>query len=552
MTQTADTALDPAEVLALYPPHRDTVPSLLASRAAAVPDAPAVRFGTAPAWTYAQLAEGAELLSRALRARGVVAGSRVAHVAPNSDTAVLLFLALAQLGAVFVPMNPTLTDDEWRYQLAHAEVVAIACGDELAPRLEALGGALARPAWRLPLEAIGLGADDPHAALQRLQQYARALPAVEPRPAPSPDDPLVVIYTSGTTGRPKGVVHSHRNFVWSAEVFVGRLHLQPADRLLTVFPLCHVNALFYSLGGALAAGASFVTTARFSASSFWRLAAEVGATQLNILAALGKILAMRPRSEFDPAHRIRKIYGGPISAEMMQTFRQEFGVPTLIEGYGMSEIPAACSNPYAGPHKIGSIGVAGVHPARPGAFTELRVLDDDGRDAAPGAVGELAVRTPVRFDGYLREPGQTAAAFRDGWFLTGDLVRRDADDYVFFVGRKKDIIRRRGENIAGAEIDGVLAEHPDVAQVAAIGVPSELGDEEILVAVVARPGRALTHEDVAAWCRERLAAMKQPRFVLLTDALPHTPTHRVAKHLLRQDGERLRQARDMAPPAARG
>ncbi|WP_353090563.1 AMP-binding protein [Methylibium sp.] len=552
MIHTADTELAPAEVLALYPRHCDTVPSLLASRAAAVPEAPAIRFGTSPAWTYAQLAAGVEQLGRGLRARGIGPGARVAHVAPNSDIAVLLFLALAQLGAVFVPLNPTLTDDEWRYQLAHAEVTAIACGEALAPRLEALAAALARPAWRLPLELIGLDADEPDEALQRLQGFSRALPAVEPRPAPLPDDPLVVIYTSGTTGRPKGVVHSHRNFVWSGEVFVGRLHLQPGDRLLTVFPLCHVNALFYSLGGALAAGASFVTTARFSASSFWSLAVDVGATQLNILAALGKILAMRPRSEFDPVHRIRKIYGGPISAEMMQTFQQEFGVPTLIEGYGMSEIPAACSNPFEGPHKIGSIGRAGVHPLQPGSFAELRVLGDDGRDVKTGEIGELAVRTPVMFDGYLREPEQTAAAFRDGWFLTGDLVRRDADDYVYFVSRKKDIIRRRGENIAGAEIDGVLAEHPDIAQVAAIGVPSELGDEEILVAVVARSGRVLSHEEVAAWCRERLAPMKQPRFILLTDSLPHTPTHRIAKHVLRQDLARLSQAREMAPSPAPG
>jgi crotonobetaine/carnitine-CoA ligase len=551
MSIPVDAEMSPAEVLGSYPAHFDTVPSLLTSRAGVQAETPALRFGTRSCWTYSQLMAGVESLASALAAKGIVRGERVAHVGSNSDVTVVLFLALARIGSVFVPMNPVLTDDELRYQLEHSGAKVIAGDDQFLLRWSAVAESLPGDPWCLPLSTIGLnlaGADD---VLGAIRDFQVASGSVRPGAPPAPEDPLVVIYTSGTTGRSKGVVHTHRSFVLSAEAFVGRLHLQPSDKLLTVFPLFHANALFYSLGGALAAGATFIATARFSASSFWQLALAVEATQLNILASLGKILSMRSRSEFEPHHRIRKIYGGPISAEMMRVFQEEFHVPTLIEGYGMSEIPAACCNPFAGPHKVGSIGLAGRHPLRAGPFAEMRVTDDDGRDVTVGEVGELIVRTPVMFVGYLNDPDQTASAFRDGWFLTGDYVRRDRDGYLYFVSRKKDVIRRRGENIAGAEIDRVVGEHPDVAEVAAIGVPSELGDEEILIAVVIRAGRTLTHESLARWCTERLAAMKQPRFIAFIPSLPQTPTHRVAKHVLRQDAELSRIARDMLVPSRR-
>jgi len=171
-----------------------------------------------------------------------------------------------------------------------------------------------------------------------------------------------------------------------------------------------------------------------------------------------------------------------------------------------------------------------------------------------GEVGELAVKTPIIMQGYFRDPEQTRAAFRDGWFLTGDLVRRDADGFFFHISRKKDIIRRRGENIAGAELDRVIGAHPAVLEVAAIPVPAELGEDEILAVVLPRPGHRPTAEEIAHWCRERLAPMKVPRYVLFVDELPHTPTHKVAKMALRQDPTLKARATDLqaktqGPPA---
>jgi len=533
--------MNAADVLKRYPGPVQTIPELLHSRAAVVPAQPAVEFEQR-VWHYGQLATGTLALAARLGRLGVRAGDRVAHVEVNSDTTVLLFLATVSLGAIFVPMNLALTDDDLGYQIGHCGAALVATSLAETPRMAALMQRHGLHARQLPLEDIGSAAADVDTALAQIGPAPAADPAA---PAPQADTPAIVIYTSGTTGRPKGVLHSHRNYVLGGEAFVGRLDLQPHDRLLTVFPLFHVNALFYSLGGALAAGCAFITARRFSASTFWQLAVRTRATELNILASLAKILAVRPRSEFDPAHRIRLIYGGPITADIFDTFQNDFHVPVLLEGYGMSEIPAAACNPMHGVQKLGSFGLPGRHPLHEGPFVQMRVCDEHGTPLPDDTTGELQVRTPAMFLGYLNDPQQTAASFQDGWFRTGDLVRRDADGYFYFVARQKDIIRRRGENISGAELDRVVESHPQVAQAAAIAVPSELGEDEVLVAVVAAPDAQLTHEDVAGWCRTRLAPAKQPRYIVFVDALPQTPTQRVAKHVLRQDTTLLARARDM-------
>jgi len=297
----------------------------------------------------------------------------------------------------------------------------------------------------------------------------------------------------------------------------------------------HMNALFNVLASTVAAGASLVIAPRFSASQFWRLAADTGATQVNVMAAVSTILARRPRSEFVREHKVRVVNGSGFTQETLEVFKNEFGVPTVIEGLGMTEIPGAFSNPYHGPHKLGCMGKPGVHPDPSRTWTQARVLDEDGRDLPDDVVGELAVRIPTLMQGYYRDPEQTAASFRDGWFLTGDLVRRDADGYYHFVARKKDIIRRRGENISGAELDRVIAEHPAVSVVAAFPEAADVGEEEVMVVVVPKSGVEVRAADIRNWCAERLAAYKMPRFVVFVDELPHTPTHKVAKHLLRKD-----------------
>jgi crotonobetaine/carnitine-CoA ligase len=533
-------ALTPAEVLARYPVHPATVPALLASRAATRASDPALVCAQRT-WTYGELVRAVTQLASELAAAGAAPGTPVAWCAPATDLAPLVFLACARLGAVFAPLNPALTEDEHRWLVGHTRPAVILAFGALRERLIGLAteaGIAAQAPDLAPLAA-------PDATVAELLRALSTHAAVTlPDPASiDPLAPLAIVYTSGTTGFPKGVVHTHRNYVWAAEAFVERMHLQPEERLLTVLPFFHINALFYSLGGALACGGTLTVGAGFSASRFWALVAESGATQCNTLAAIGAILCKRPRSEFVPGHRLRKVYGGPISPEVYATFRSEFGVPHLVEGYGMSEIPGACNNPFDGRQQEGTIGLPARHPVH-GAFVAMRIVDEEGRELGDDLEGELEVRTPIAFQEYLHDPAQTAAALHEGWFRTGDVARRAADGYYTFVARRKDIIRVRGENVAGAELDRVLALHPGVAEAATIGVAAELGDEEILAVLVA-DGPPPPCAELAAFCRARLAAIKVPRYWVFVPELPHTPTGRVAKHALKADPALRAQAEEI-------
>jgi crotonobetaine/carnitine-CoA ligase len=527
----------PIEVLSLYAPHDGTLCGLMTSRMQQDRDHPFVIFGDAT-WSRADFHDRTARAARMLASRGIGKGDRVAMMAANSDAYVIVFFAVARIGAILVPVNPDFGVTEVSYIFGHAGIAAVACtADTLQVARRACEGIDASP-WFMLLD----GRSD---AVQGFGDLVKTVPAAMLPDNVGADDICLIMYTSGTTGFPKGVMHSQRNFVLAGEGFVERMHLQPEDRLLCVLPLFHINALLYSVGGAAAAGAAIVLAPRFSASGFWQLVEQSGATEVNIIAAVGNILARRARSEFVPGHRLTKVYGAPITREIADVFVNEFAVPTVIEGYGMTEIPGVCNIPFMGPHKIGSMGRPAVHPDCNIKFAELRIVDEGGRDVPQGDVGELLVRTPIIMKGYYRDPEQTAAAFRDGWFITGDLVKRDPEGFYYFVARKKDIIRKRGENISGAELDRVIGLHPDVAEAAAIAVPSELGEDEILVAVVTRAGATLNASDIGEWCARHLAPIKMPRYVVFVDSLPHTPTHRVAKFKLKNDRELLARAVDL-------
>jgi crotonobetaine/carnitine-CoA ligase len=529
--------LTPIQVISSYAPHRYSLGSLLASRASAAPQREFLVF-QGESITYAQAVARVERAASMLAARDVRSGDRIGVMSRNHPSTVYLFLALARLGATMAPVNPDYGLEEARYVLTHAQVSGVVCEPATLASVTAVCDAMAPRPWIL-LNRPG------DVSLPVFADECDRAPAVVPVEAGGPDCTAMFIYTSGTTGFPKGVMHSQRNVVTAGEGFVERMYLQSDDRLLCILPMFHINAICYSLAGTLAAGATLILEPQFSASRFWTVVHETVATEVNTIAAVMNILVRRPRSEFRPGHRLRKLYGGPFSEEVYRVFHEEFGVPSLIEGYGMSEVPGVLNNPFPGPWRVGSMGLPSQHPDRRVALAQVKVVDDEGRDVPDGETGELVVRTPIVMQGYWREPAQSAAAFRDGWFLTGDLARRDADGYFWFVARKKDIIRRRGENISGAELDRVIGSHPDVIEAAAIPVPSELGEDEILVAVVRKPGSTVDAQAVADWCRERLAPIKVPRYVVFAESLPHTPTHRVAKFKLREDATLRARAVDL-------
>ncbi|HEY9459709.1 MAG TPA: AMP-binding protein [Paralcaligenes sp.] len=525
---------EPIQVLDLYPPHGDTLWGLVKSRAAILGDRPFIFFnGVQLSW--AAFRDKVVRVARLLRAHGVEPGDRVGIMADNSDDYVVIFFATAYVGAIFIPINPRLTVAETAYILNNAQPALVFC----VPASDAILRAACQSLEPLPhiaslanswegLAAAGSAGDD---------AVNSGVDSVE---SAAPEDTALILYTSGTTGFPKGVMHSQRSIVMAGEYFVERLHLQPEDRLLCVLPFFHINALIYSLLGAVAAGSSLVIAPRFSASEFWTLAAESGATQVNIIATVGRILMRRPRSEFVAGHHIRKLYGAPITADIYSAFQTEFRIPVLIEGYGLTEAPGICSNPFNGPHKVGSIGIPTHHPDPGRPYAQMRVADESGRELPRGSTGELLVNSPIAMQGYYRDTAASDAAFLNGWFRTGDLVRQEEDGYYTFIERQKDIIRRRGENISGAELDRIIGQHGEVQTVAAIAVGSELGEDDILVAVIVKQGSTLTERELRKWCEQRLNSAKLPRYIAFVDSLPYTPSHRIAKFQLRRDPD-LRQ-----------
>lgn len=533
-------AIPPLDVLQRFRPHDFSLRDFLDSRVEANPSKPFLLF-EGEEWSYAEFATDVDRCARFLAARKVGAGDRIGVLSPNHPSTAVLLFALAGLGAIMVPANPNYGPDEAAYVFGNSEVAGVLAAPATLAVTETAVSRLAAKPWILLNEGQ---AGSAHAVLHDELEALGKVSAPSGRSGRQ-DETCTLIYTSGTTGNPKGVMHRQSGMVLTGEGFVGRMNLQSDERLLCVLPMFHVNALFYSLCGAVACGGSTVLVRRFSASTFWQTAAETKATEVNLMAAAARILMLRPDGEFTPRSTLRKAFIAPLTADLVQSFNARFGVTDIIECYGMSEIPGVIGNPFLGERRVGSMGLITPHPDPAIPRPQARVVDGQYRDVTQGETGELAVKTPTIMQGYFRAPDATAAAFHDGWFLTGDVVWQDQDGYFYFKARHRDIIRRRGENISGAEIDAVMCSHPAVAEAAAIGVASSLGDEDILVAVVRREGRDLSAGEVAAWVAERLAPFKVPRYIAFVPSLPQTATQRIEKYKLRNDASLLIGATDL-------
>ena len=531
--------LSPLEVLRKFDRHDFSIDQFFQVRLSQLGEQPMVEYQDS-VMSWKSCAAQADRAVTWLRQRGIQSGDRIGLMAYNHPATVVLLIACARMGAIVVPCNPDFEAREAKYIFEHAGVRGVICSPEpLARVLEATSHMTPAP-WKVVIEE-----DQPGSEPSLLHQWNLAEPDTHTRTGTA-DSTCMIIYTSGTTGFPKGVMHSQRSYLLTAEAFVHRMYLQPDERLMCVLPLFHINALMYSLGGAMACGGTLILIRRFSASNFWQQAAAARATEVNVIMSAAAILARRPPEEFVASHSLRKMFLAPLNQDLLDTFHQRFHVSVLIECYGMTEIPGVLSNPFLGPHKLGSMGCISPHPDPAIERPQVRVIDEAGKEVPLGEVGELVVKTPTLMQGYFNDPDQTAASFRDGWFLTGDLVRCDADDFLFFFTRKKDIIRRRGENISGAEIDSAIGSHSDILECASIGVASDLGEEEILLAVVPRPGTQITPEIVHAYAQQKLSPIKRPRYIVMVDSLPHTGSMKIAKFRLKPANNLRLQATDFS------
>jgi len=483
--------------------------------------------------TYGELNRRVDRAASAWTALGVRKGDRVAFMLENRAEFLEAWLGLAKVGGILAAVNTRWQAEEVGHFLELIE-----------PRL-ALVGESFRDVFRRGAGGIGsleqtltLGADAWFPDFLRLMDSASAEP---PAIDLASDDLISLISTSGTTGRPKAVMQTHGNYLLTGEGYAHWLELRRGERLYLCLPLFHINSQAYTVMGAIAARAAIVLVERFSASRFWPDMVEHGINVFNYIGSMLAVLMKRDPSPEERRHSVRATYGGPaLPGPVRDEMEMRFGL-TILSGIGMSETTFGLIESLHGERRPGSLGKARQHPD-PRIVNEARVVDDRGRDLPAGKTGELIFRSPVMMKGYYRDPEQTATTVRDGWLYTGDLVRTDEEGFFYFVDRKKDIIRVRGENVASAEVEQVLGQHPGVQEAAVVGVASELTDEDVAAFVVPRPNTELDVESIVAWCQDRLAGFKVPRHVWLLDALPKTETQRPEKPRLRQMArERLSQ-----------
>ncbi len=470
-------------------------------------------------WSYAELAERAARLGAGLRKLGVGRGDKVCLYLPNGFEFVLGMLAAARVGAVFVPAHPQLTASELAYVLQHSDARAVLADPE---RLPVLGEARAG----CPLLNATV-TTEPAAGDAILLADLLAMPPAAPGPV-EPDDPAAILYTSGTTGRAKGAVLLHRGYRLNAEAFRDRAGLRADDVLLSVLPLAHLNAQRSSVLAAAAAGARVVVE-RFRASTFWEVARREGATFASVLPTVLSILLQQPPAPADREHRLR-LCVSPTTEALAAEFQARFGVP-VISTYGSTEgMLNVMSFPDRAAGRPGALG----KPIAPEVH-QVRIVDEAGREVPRGSDGEIVQRSPALMREYYKDPEATARALRDGWLYTGDLGRVDGDGFVYFIGRKKEMIRRGGENVSPAEVEAALAAHPRVAEAAVVAIPDPIYEEEVKAFVLLRPGETpatVPPAELFAHCAGRLAPYKVPRYLEYREAFPRTPTLRVQKHRL--------------------
>lgn len=480
----------------------------LVETAAARPDRPALRLGD-HITSYAELDAGSARAAALLRAEGVRPGDRIALMLPNVPEFVVLYYGALRAGAIVVPLNPLLKERETAYHLTDSGAVLLFEWHQ-APG-EGTQGAAAAGVRRVAVEPASFAAL--LAGHEPCTEVART----------ADDDVAVLLYTSGTTGKPKGAALTHGGLRHNTEVMkVHVTRMTPDDVVVGCLPLFHIFGQICTMSVAVCSGASLTLVPRFDPQTVLDAIAGDRATVFGGVPTMYAALLQHPADADVTSLRMCVSGGASLPVEVLHGFEKRFGC-AVLEGFGMSETsPVVTFNHLDRPRKAGSIGT-------PIQDVEVRLLDDKGRDAGAGEIGELAVRGPNVMKGYWNRPAETAAAIPDGWLRTGDLARRDDDGYFYIVDRKKDMIIRGGYNVYPREIEEVLHEHPAVALAAVVGVPHQQLGEEVAAAVVLRPEARATAEELRQYVKDRVAAYKYPRVVRLMDTLPMGPSGKILK-----------------------
>jgi carnitine-CoA ligase len=483
------------------------------------PDKVFANFADGKEWTYAQTREVAIRCANALRRLGVKQGDRVVVWLPNGADCLRVWFGLNYLGAVFVPMNLAYKGRLLEHMLNLSEARLGVIHADLFGRLREVERRRLREVVTLGGEVEPIEGVVTHDAAA-LQCEDVAPPALEREIAPW--DLQSIIFTSGTTGPSKGVLSSylHLYHMAAATPFVSG-----EDRYMLNLPLFH-SAGVMPTTAMLIHGGSIAVVEAFDTETFWDIVRARGITTSILLGVMGGFLLKRPPSPDDKSHPLRTCTYVPLNDAAM-AFHERFGT-NIYTHFNMTEI----SQPIVSGANPAALGSAG----RPRAGVQLRIVDENDCEVGTGEVGELVVRTDCPWaisHGYASDSEATAAAWRNGWFHTGDGFKRDAEGNFYFVDRLKDAIRRRGENISSFEVESEIVAHPAVREAAVLAVKSELAEDEVMAVIALKPGETLDPADLVKFLRPRMSHFMIPRYVRIIDALPRTPTAKIEKVKLR-------------------
>ncbi len=478
--------------------------------------------------TYGVAAQRASELAHPYRAAGYGPGMRIGLLMENRPEFFLHFLAINSLGASALPINPDLRAAELEYLIGHAEPALIVA----LPDRHAMLAAAATAAG-VALDVVAHGEALPAPRADAVVAELKTGEACE----------AAVLYTSGTTGQPKGCVLPNAYYLYCGRWYSttgGLCEITEAaeERMITPLPVFHMNAMACSFMAMIAVGGCLIALDRFHPSTWWKDVAESRATCLHYLGVMPTMLMATAPSPLDRAHSVRFGFGAGIDPKLHEPFEERFGIP-LVEAWAMTETGnGAVIAANATEDRLVGVSCLG----KPSEHVEVRILADDGTEADHG---ELLVRAAGDdpqygfFSHYYKNPEATAEAWEGGWFHTGDIVRRDAGGYVFFVDRKKNVIRRSGENIAAVEVESVLMRHPAIKAAGAAAVPDAVRGEEVFACLVVDAPSAALAEGIAAWCQSQMAYYKAPAYIAFVDTLPLTGTQKIQRGELKALAARL-------------
>ena len=485
------------------------IPELLRQRASVSPDKVfLLSEADQREFTYREFEATVGRVAGMLAAHGIGKGDVVSLLLPNGVEYIIAYFACWQMGALAGPVNGHLKAQEIEYVVSNSEAKLMLVNSEFLEKVEKI---------RVPTVVFDSERQVEHGFKKENKNQL------------TPEDEAIIIYTSGTTGKPKGCLLTHGNVIANARQISQWLGFNEKDRLLTVMPLFHMNAVSVTTMSALYAGGSTVVSPKFSASRFWQIISDYQITSFGSVATMLSMLLSTypdgvPEGLKTDQLRFAMCGSAPVPAEILRRFEETFKC-LVIEGYGLSE--STCRSTFNPPDERRRPGSCGLPIGN-----EMRVVDEEDRDVPDGELGEIVLRGENILKGYFKNEAATETAFRNGWFHTDDIGYRDADGFYFIVDRKSDMIIRGGENIYPREIDEVLYQHPQIASAAVIGIPDELYGEEVAAVVVLKPGAKTSEQGVIEFCKARLADYKCPKTVRFVEDIPKGPTGKLLKREL--------------------